>query len=79
MITLTAVAKWLYDRFEINKVLVVAPLRVAEDTWTKEVISGIIFVAFVWSGSWAVKRSEYLPSGLRQIFTASTEKTSPGW
>lgn len=36
MITLTAVAKWLYDRFEINKVLVVAPLRVAEDTWTKE-------------------------------------------
>jgi SNF2 family DNA or RNA helicase len=26
----------LYDRFEVNKVLVVAPLRVAEDTWTKE-------------------------------------------
>lgn len=26
----------MYDRFEINKVLVVAPLRVAEDTWTKE-------------------------------------------
>ena len=26
----------MYDRFEVNKVLVVAPLRVAEDTWTKE-------------------------------------------
>ena len=36
VITLTAAAKWLYDRFEINRVLVVAPLRVAEDTWTKE-------------------------------------------
>jgi SNF2 family DNA or RNA helicase len=35
-ITLTTVARWMYDRFEINKVLVVAPLRVAEDTWTKE-------------------------------------------
>ena len=34
VITLTTVARWLYDRFEINKVLVVAPLRVAEDTWT---------------------------------------------
>lgn len=36
VITLTTVALWMYDRFEINKVLVVAPLRVAEDTWTKE-------------------------------------------
>ena len=36
VITLTTVARWMYDRFEINKVLVVAPLRVAEDTWTKE-------------------------------------------
>ena len=26
----------MYDQFEISKVLVVAPLRVAEDTWTKE-------------------------------------------
>ena len=26
----------MYDRFEVSKVLVVAPLRVAEDTWTKE-------------------------------------------
>lgn len=26
----------MYDRFEVNKVLVVAPLRVAEDTWTEE-------------------------------------------
>ena len=36
VITLTTVARWMYDRFEINKVLVAAPLRVAEDTWTKE-------------------------------------------
>lgn len=36
VITLTAVDTLMYDRFEINKVLVIAPLRVAEDTWTKE-------------------------------------------
>ena len=26
----------MYDRFEISKVLVIAPKRVAEDTWTRE-------------------------------------------
>ena len=34
-ITLTAIAN-LLDDFAINKVLVIAPLRVAEDTWTTE-------------------------------------------
>lgn len=34
---LTAAAELLYDRFEITKVLVIAPLRVAEDTWSREV------------------------------------------
>lgn len=34
--TLTAVDELLHDRFEIKKVLVIAPLRVAEDTWSKE-------------------------------------------
>ena len=35
-ISLTAVHSFLYEEFSANKVLVVAPLRVAEDTWTKE-------------------------------------------
>lgn len=34
--TLTAVNELIYDRFEIEKVLVIAPKRVAEDTWISE-------------------------------------------
>lgn len=36
VISLTAINSLIYDRFEIEKVLVIAPLRVAEDTWSKE-------------------------------------------
>ena len=35
-IALTAAEQLLYDRFEVSKVLVIAPLRVAEDTWSRE-------------------------------------------
>lgn len=35
--TLTAINKLMYEDLEVNKVLVIAPKRVAEDTWTKEV------------------------------------------
>lgn len=35
-ITLTAVEELIYNSFEVSKVLVIAPLRVAEDTWTRE-------------------------------------------
>ena len=34
--TLTAISELMHDRFDINKVLVVAPLRVAETVWTDE-------------------------------------------
>lgn len=34
--TLTAVSELLHDRFEVSKVLVIAPKRVAEDTWSRE-------------------------------------------
>lgn len=36
MITLTAINELMFDRFEIGRVLVIAPLRVAEDTWSRE-------------------------------------------
>ena len=36
-ITLTAINNLLFDSFEIHKVLVVAPLRVARDTWSSEI------------------------------------------
>ena len=34
--TLTAVKELKYNRFEVRKVLVIAPKKVAEGTWTKE-------------------------------------------
>ncbi len=35
-IALTTAERFLYDSFEVSKVLVIAPLRVAEDTWSRE-------------------------------------------
>lgn len=35
--TLTAIEQLIYDRMEVEKVLVIAPKRVAEDTWSREV------------------------------------------
>ena len=36
-ITLTAVMELMYEQFEVNRVLVVAPLRVARHTWSDEI------------------------------------------
>lgn len=35
--TLTAINELIYDRFEVNRVLVIAPLRVATTVWAEEV------------------------------------------
>lgn len=35
--TLTAIRDLMYDDFEVSKVLVIAPLRVARDTWPEEI------------------------------------------
>lgn len=37
IITLTAVNDLLFDSFEISKVLVIAPMCVARDTWSAEI------------------------------------------
>lgn len=37
VITLTAIMELMYERFEIGKVLVIGPLRVARDTWPEEI------------------------------------------
>lgn len=37
MITLTAIKQLLFDSFEVHKVLVIGPLRVARDTWPNEI------------------------------------------
>lgn len=36
VITLTAINDLKYNRFQIHKALVIAPKKVAEDTWTRE-------------------------------------------
>ena len=36
IITLTAIEELIYDRFEISKVLIIAPKKVAESTWQDE-------------------------------------------
>ena len=47
-ITLSAIADLLFDSFEVHKVLVIAPLRVARDTWSAEIqkwdqLNGLIY------------------------------------
>ena len=37
VITLSAIDELIHDRFEVRKVLVVAPLRVARTTWPDEI------------------------------------------
>ena len=37
VITLTALVELIFDRFEVSKGLIIAPLRVARDTWPDEV------------------------------------------
>lgn len=37
MITLTALDELIRNRFEVGRVLIIAPLRVARDTWTSEI------------------------------------------
>ena len=36
-VTLTAIKSLMYDRFEIQKILVIAPIRVASNTWPEEI------------------------------------------
>lgn len=36
MISLTAILELMFDRFEVGKVLVIAPLRVARTVWPGE-------------------------------------------
>jgi SNF2 family DNA or RNA helicase len=36
-IVLTAIMKLMYERFEVSKILIIAPLRVAKTTWPEEI------------------------------------------
>ena len=52
IITLTAAVDLLFDSFEVHRILVVAPLRVARDTWPAEIrkwehLSGLTYAVAV--------------------------------
>lgn len=42
VISLTVIEELLYDSLQYEKVLVIAPKKVAEDTWTRKLESGTI-------------------------------------
>lgn len=49
MITLTAIEKLMYQEFEVRKPLIVAPLRVARDTWPAEIQKWDHLEGMTWS------------------------------
>ncbi|HEK4635911.1 TPA: DEAD/DEAH box helicase [Clostridioides difficile] len=63
--TLTAISELMYDYFDISKVLVIAPLRVARDTWSSEVKK--------WEHLKHLKVSKVLGSKLDRVRALSTD------
>lgn len=49
MLTLTSISNLLFDSFKVHKVLVVAPLRVARDTWPQELEKWSHLDHLIWS------------------------------
>lgn len=49
MLTLTSISHLLFDSFKVHKVLVVAPLRVARDTWPQELEKWSHLDHLIWS------------------------------
>lgn len=48
-ITLTALSNLLFDSFEVHKILIIAPLRVAKDTWPSELEKWDHLKDLIWS------------------------------
>lgn len=77
-ITLTAIGDLLFDSFEVHRVLVIAPLRVARIPGVRSCKSGIISTALIirwWS---AVNRNAKRLSCVKPISTSSTERMYSG-
>ncbi len=49
VITLTAITELLFDSFQAHRVLVIAPLRVARDTWPAEIRKWDHLKGLTWS------------------------------
>ena len=67
VITLTAIRQLMYDRFQVRRVLVIAPKKVAEGTWTLE--KGSTRKYFVYRRYSAAQQNELRLCTRRQTFT----------
>lgn len=56
--TLTAIKELKYNRFRVRKVLVIAPKKVAEGTWTREAAKWDHTNMLRYPRYWEVKRNE---------------------
>ena len=78
--TLTAVKELKYNRFEVQKILVIAPKKVAEGTWTKEKDKmGAYTDDAGIPDTWKRSKKGYVPSIRRLIYTSSIGRMWCGW
>ena len=79
VITLTALWELLLDSFDIARVLVIAPKRVAEDTWPTEIAKWDHLKGLTCSLCWVRKNSGGRHWAKRRCCTSSTGRTWRGW
>ena len=61
VISLTAIADLLFDSFEAHRILVVAPLRVARDTWPAEIAKWEHLQHLTYASAWGHQRNDAWP------------------
>jgi len=79
VIALTAINDLKYNRFAISKVLVIAPKKVAEATWSKEAAKWDHLQLLRVIPVLGSKQKRIRALNTPQISMLSTVKTSPGW
>lgn len=67
--TLIAIEQLMYDYFDIKKVLLIAPKKVAESTWAQETKNGVRQVILQWHLFWVLKRTVSKPLKVNLIST----------
>ena len=77
-ITLSAIDELMYDRFEISKVLVICPLRVA-NTWVDEISKWDNFKHLTYSVAIGTEEERKAALGKKQISILSIERMLTGW
>ena len=78
-ITLTALYDLLFDYFEITRVLVIAPLRVARNTWPQEIEKWDHLKDVRYSVAVGTEKERLEAFRRDADITSSTGRTSNGW